>query len=196
MKKEYSRYINSMLKELIPNEFPCFKYVGRKKEFGLNYSFVCKKGDCINVISIQNYHNEDSFMVELFWSKDESMFQNDLTHIWFEDDKDRLKKICDEAGSPVRVRLPIFFMEEFEPWWAIDPTGNIIKSIKQNGYITSESYFKFMSEDSFYEDEVTLKKEEYGLYIDPLIDNVIDLLKKYAIPLFECLNGKSCKMVI
>ncbi len=192
MKKEYSRYIKSRFKELIPKEFPCFKYSGHKEEFSLDYSFVCRERNCINVISVQNYHNEDSFMVELFWSKEGEKFQNDLAHFWFESNDDRLKKICDDVGSSVRVRLPIFFMDDLEPWWAIDPTGNIVESIRQNGYITSESYFKFMSEDSFYADEVILKKEEYSLYIDPLIDNVIDLLKKYAIPLFECLNGKSC----
>ncbi len=59
-----------------------------------------------------------------------------------------------------------------------DSTGNIINSIKTHGYITSDTYFKFYSEDTFLSDETKLKQDEYKKYIDPLIYNVLELLKK------------------
>jgi len=142
------------------------------------------------MISIQNSHHDNAFMVEFFWSNDGTKFQNDLVDIWFEDDENVLDKIYSESHNSLRERLPIFYAREFESWWAIDPTGNIIKSIEKYGFITSDAYFQFDSEDTFLSDEKDLTEEEIKRYIDPLINNVIELLKKYIIPLFERLENK------
>jgi len=190
MKKRYSKYIKSKLKEIIPKEFPCFVFLDEQKMYGLHYNFVCKDGDNLKMISIQNSHDENAFMVELFWSNDRTKFQNDLTHLWFEDDENVLAEICNESESSIRVGLPIFYARDLGSWWAIDSTGKIIKSIEEYGYITSDAYFQFYSEDTFLSDEKDLTEEEIKQYIDPLVFNVIELLKKYTIPLFECLSSK------
>ena len=190
MKKEYSKYIKSKLKEIIPKEFPCFVFLDEQKKYGLHYNFLCNKGDNLKMISIQNSQDENAFMVELFWSNNGEKFQNDLTHFWFENDENILEKICNEAGNSLRVELPIFYARDFGSWWAIDPTGKIRNSIEEHGFITSDAYFQFYSEDSFLSDEKDLSEEEIKKYIDPLIDNVIELLKKYAMPLFQCMDNK------
>jgi hypothetical protein len=190
MKKEYSKYIKSKLKEIIPTKFPCFVFWDQKTEYGLDYNFVCEDNNSLKTISIQNSHDENAFMVELFWSDDGTKFQNDLTHFLFEDDEDVLKKICNETKGSLRIRLSVFYAHDFDSWWAIDPTGKIVKSIKENGFITSDAYFQFYSEDSFLSDEKKLSKEQFQHYIDPLVYNVIELLNKYAITLFECLDNK------
>lgn len=191
MKKKYSKYIKSKLIEIIPKEFPCFVFLDDQKKYGLDYNFVCKDGNILKMISVQNSHDENAFMVELFWSNDGTKFQNDLTHFWLEDDENVLEKICNESGNSLRVGLPIFYARDFGAWWAIDPTGKIIKSIEEYGFITSDVYFQFYSEDSFLSDEKDLSEESFKEYIDPLIYNVVELLKKHAIPLFECISNRT-----
>jgi len=190
MKKQYSQYVKSKLKEMIPKEFPCFVFQENQNKYGLDYNFVCQDGDNFKMISIQNSHDENAFMIELFWSNNGTKFQNDLTYFWFEDNENILAKICKESNKSLRVRLPIFYARDFESWWAIDPTGKIINSIKEYGFITSDAYFQFYSEDSFLSDNEDLSKEEFKEYIDPLIYNSVELLKRYAIPLFECVSDK------
>jgi hypothetical protein len=189
MKKEYTKYIKSKLKEIIPKEFPCFVFLDKQQTYGLDYNFICNNNN-IKMISIQNSHDENAFMVELFWSNDGTKYQNDLTHFWLENNEDILKKICNETKDSLRIQLPIFYARDFGAWWAIDPTGKIVKSIEENGLITSDAYFRFYSEDTFVSDEKELSKEEFQEYIDPLIYNVVELLKKYALPLFECLENR------
>ena len=190
MKKEYSQYIKLKLKKIVEKEFPDFIFLDDQKMYGLHYNFVCKDSDNFKMISIQNSHDENAFMVELFWSNDGTKFQSDLTEFWFEDDENVLEKICSESENSLRVRLPIFYARDFGAWWAIDPTGKIIKSIERYGFITSDAYFQFYSEDTFLSDDINIHKDEYKKYIDPLIYNVIELLKKYGIPLFECVSNK------
>jgi len=189
MRKEYVQYIKKKLKKNIPDEFPCFKFADKKKDLGLDYNFVCDDKN-FKMISIQNSHDENSFTVELFWSKSSQRFHGDLTYISLENGNDILNLICKQSTNSLRIRLSIFYSHEFDSWWAIDPTGNIITSIKTHGYITSDAYFKFYSEDTFLSDDTQLKQDEYKRYIDPLIYNVLELLKKYAMPLFECLDSK------
>ncbi len=186
MKKAYGNYIESQLKQIIPTKFPCFKYLKKQKNYGLDYNFICEDKQSIKMISIKNSHDENAFMIEVFWSIDGSKFQNDRTHIWFEDDDDILEIICDTDGKSLRIGLPVFYAFEFESWWAIDPTGGIIKSIQKNGFISADAYSKFYSEDTFTSDESNLSEEEMKIYIVPLIDNAVNMIKKYAIPLFEC----------
>jgi hypothetical protein len=190
MKKEYARYIKSKLKELIPKEFPCFKFSEGMEDIGLDYNFICKDGRNINMISIQNSHDENAFMIELFWSNDGSKFQNDLTYFWFDGDENILEEICSKSENSIRIGLPIFYSRDLESWWAIDPTGKIVESIKKNGFITSDAYSRFYAEDTFFSDENQISKNEYEKYIDPLINNAVELIKRYAVPLFKCLNNK------
>jgi hypothetical protein len=159
--------------------------------YGLHYNFVCKNDKNLTMISIQNSHDENAFMVELFWSNDGTKFENSLTDVWVENNEDVLKKNCNESGNSLRIRLSTFYAREFGSWWAIDPTGKIIESIEKYGFITSDAYFQFYSEDSFLSDETDLSEEEMTKYIDPLIHNVIEVLKKYGMVLFECLNNKA-----
>ena len=190
MRKEYSRYIKSKLKEIIPKEFPCFVFLNEQKKYGLDYNFICKDSNNFKMISIQNSHNDDSFMIELFWSNNGEKFQSEVSDFWFESEDDILNIICNETTNTLRVRLNTFYTHEFGSWWAIDPTGKIIKSINTQGFITSEAYFQFYSEDSFLADETNLNEEEMRRYVDPLISNAVQMLKKYGIPLFECLDKK------
>jgi len=190
MKKEYSQYIKLKLKKIMEKEFPDFIFLDDQKMYGLHYNFVCKDSDNFKMISIQNSHDENAFMVELFWSDNGTKFQSDLTHFWFEDDENVLEKICSESKNSLRVRLPIFYTRDFEAWWAIDPTGKIITSIERYGFITSDAYFQFYSEDTFLSDDINIHKDEYKKYIDPLIDNATTLIRKYAIPLFACHDSK------
>ena len=188
MRKEYSQYIKTKFKKIIPEKFPCYKYTDKQKDFGLDYNFVCDDKS-FKVISFQNSHDENAFTVELFWSNRDQRFQNDLTHISLENSDDILNAFCKEPTNNLRIRLSIFYSHEFDSWWAIDPTGNILNSIETHGYITSDAYFKFYSEDTFLSDDTQLEEDEYETYIDPLVYNVIELLEKYAMPLFECLDN-------
>jgi hypothetical protein len=190
MKKEYSRYIKNKFKQIIQKEFSCYKFIDKRKDFGLDYNFMQDDNKSFKMISIQNSHDENAFMTELFWSNSGQRFQNDLTHFRFENSDDVLSTICKESTNSLRIRLSIFHSHEFDSWWAIDPTGNIVDSIKIHGYITSDAYFKFYSEDTFLSDDTELEQGEYEKYIDPLVYNTVDLLKKYAMSLFECLDRK------
>ena len=55
-------------------------------------------------------------------------------------------------------------------------------------HFTSTVYFQFFSKDTFLSDAKDLTEEEIKQYVDPLVSNGIELLKKYAIPLFEYLD--------
>lgn len=192
MNRKYSQYIKKKLIEKFEKEFPNFKFWKSTKQQGLDYNFVDITDKSWKMISVQNDKNSNAFTIEIFWSKVQEQYLYEST-LFSNMELEPPLQVDNEIWNildRVRIRLSDFWVDDFDSWWAVDPTGKIIKSIQQHGFISSDTYFNFYSKDTFLSDKRDLTEEEFQEYIDPLIDNVIDLLKQYAMPLFERLNGK------
>ena len=191
MKRKYSQYIKKLFKEKFKKEFPNFKFWKSTRQQGLDYNFVDSTGENWKMISIQNDKDGNAFTVEVFWSEiEEPYLYNDCTFDMEFQIPLQLEDKTWKSLDKVRIQLSEFWTDGFDSWWAIDPTGKIMNSIEKHGYITSDVYFQFSSKDIFLSDAKDLTEEEIKQYVDPLVSNVIELLKKYAIPLFEYLDSK------
>ena len=192
MKRKYSQYIKKLFKEKFKKEFPNFKFWKSTRQQGLDYNFVDSTGENWKMISIQNDKDGNAFTVEVFWSEIEEpcLYESTLFSNMELETPLQLEDKIWKSVDRVRIRLSEFWMDDFGPWWAIDPTGKIMNSIEKHGYITSDVYFHFLSKDTFLSDAKDLTEEEIKQYVDHLVSNVIELLKKYAIPLFEYLDSK------
>ena len=186
MKRKYSQYIKKLFIQKMQEELPEFAFWKSTKEQGLDYNFVKHDQDSWKMISVQHHHNEDSFMIEIMWSKTEEPKLYESEYI---EKPLSIETIMETKPAHLRIRLPDFWTESFDAWWVIDRRGQFIKSIDEKGLITEDLYYQFYSDvGAILEDGPELTEEEMKVYIDPLVANAIKMIQKYAIPLYEKLD--------
>lgn len=186
MKQEHSKYVKNLFIKKMKEEFPEYIFWKSSKSQGLDYNFVKKDENSWKMISVQHNKNEESFTIEIMWSKykkakliENTLFSNINinTPLKIEDD-------VWLSLDNIRIRLSNFWTESFDSWWVIDKKGDFLKSINDYSYITEDTYIHFCNYN-FSSDSDILNEKERKYFIDPLVDNSIDMIKKYAISLFE-----------
>jgi len=188
MKKKYGQYIKRKIKSDFKKEFPEFQFQNQKHSC---YQFVKKIGKGWNVIKVCHEEN-DCFSIGLMWSpkEEEEEIQN-VVLVYLELMRPyNINQLINYELKKVSITLADFWADDFDSRWAVDQSGKILECIKQNGYITSDAYYEFFSHGIDRFDEPELPEEQYSIYIDPLIDNAVEMIKKYALPLFEAFEKK------
>jgi len=190
MNKIYSRYIKKEFKRKFSNEFLEWELI-KTKWFPGSISYFQKNSKSWKCIELIFSPKDNSFEIILIWSQKEELefFRSSLLeyNLWRPVSFQDFDKI---VPNKIMIGLASFWEKEFDSAWAIDPTQKIIYSIKEHGYVTSDIYAKFSLVDTFKSDKITILENEYSIYIDPLIDNSIDMITKYAIPFFDYLDSK------
>ena len=192
MKQKYSKYIKKLFQDKFKEELPMFKPVKAQWfEWLFSYEFVISSKDSWKSIMIYHDDKDNSFDINLVWSttKEPQQFRSTLVeHNLFRPIEINAIKELNLNG--VSIGLSDFWATDFCSVWAVDSTGKILKSIEENGYISSDVSFQFYSKDTFLSDKKELTMEEMEKFIDPLVDNAIEMIKQYAIPLFNALDNK------
>jgi len=90
----------------------------------------------------------------------------------------------------ISIELSDFWATDFDVGWAVDPTRKTLQALSAKGYISSDDFFQFYTKDTFTSDGIELNENQFEEFIDPLVENAINMIKKYAIPFFNSLDEK------